>query len=539
MRSPHQLRRPRLGALVVAFAATAVIPATVDAGGPHDGGHGGRDRCERRNNNTYDALLECVTVRGVRQHLRAFQQIADANGGTRADQTSGYDASVDYVEQRLRKAGWRVDVVDFEYEDTEVTLQQLTPVDATYPSGAFVGSGDGTVTGTVVPVDLALDGDRASSSACTADDFAGLDLSGPADIALVQRGECSFGIKALNAEAAGAEAVILFNQGDTDAPDRNDLIVGTLLPDGEAVTIPVVGASFEQGVALAEPGATALVDVQFVTRTSQNVIAELPGRNRDNVVMAGAHLDSVPEGPGINDNGSGSAVLIEVAEQLGNHKPQNTLRFAWWGAEELGLLGSTAWVGQQSQEQLDEIALYMNFDMVGSPNYVFTVYDADQSTFPAPVPVPSGSEAVEDTFERFYTWRGVPYDDTEFSGRSDYQAFIEAGIASSGLFTGAEEVKTPEQQAIWGGSAGEWFDPCYHQACDTIANVSNRALNVNSDAIAFAVLTYAYSTEDVNGVPGKRVPGRPHGIPQPAGPEGTFPTDGGGGHAPAAPASLD
>jgi Zn-dependent M28 family amino/carboxypeptidase len=197
------------------------------------------------------------------------------------------------------------------------------------------------------------------------------------------------------------------------------------------------------------------------------------------------------------------------------------LRFAWWGAEEAGLVGSTAYVNDLSQAERDEIALYLNFDMVGSPNYIFMVYDADESTFEAPVPVPAGSIAIEDVFESFYTLLGEPYDDSEFSGRSDYQAFIENGIPAGGLFTGAEEVKTAEQAAIWGGTAGAQFDPCYHEACDTFANNNNHALDVNSDAIAYAVLTFAYSTESVNGVRGKRVPGR-FMIPQPAGPQGTF-----------------
>ena len=170
----------------------------------------------------------------------------------------------------------------------------------------------------------------------------------------------------------------------------------------------------------------------------------------------------------------------------------------------------------------------MNYDMVGSPNYIFMVYDADESTFPAPVPIPEGSAAIEDVYESFYTKVGEPYDDTEFSGRSDYEAFILAGIPASGLFTGAEGIKTDEQQAIWGGTAGEQFDPCYHLACDTLGNVDDHALGVNSDLIAFAMLKFAYSTESVNGVKGKKVPGPPFPLPAPAGPEGTFATEGGG-----------
>jgi Zn-dependent M28 family amino/carboxypeptidase len=240
--------------------------------------------------------------------------------------------------------------------------------------------------------------------------------------------------------------------------------------------------------------------------------------------MAGAHLDSVTDGPGINDNGSGSAALLETALMIAKLKPQNTLRFAWWGAEEEGLIGSTAYVEGLSATELDRIAMYMNYDMVGSPNYIFMTYDADQSSFPPPagVPIPTGSPAIEDVYESYYTSIGEPYDDAQFSGRSDYQAFIEAVIPAGGLFTGAEVVKTAEQQAIWGGTTGAQFDPCYHLVCDTLGNVSLHALDVNSDAIAFAQLTFAYSTESVNGVSGKKVPGPPNALPAPAGPRGTF-----------------
>jgi Zn-dependent M28 family amino/carboxypeptidase len=478
--------------------------------------------CDSRTNNTYAKMLECVRLNGVRAHQAALQRIADAHGGTRAEGTPGYAASIDYVLGVLADAGWKAEKVPFSYDATESSLRQLTPVQATYETGAFTGTGEGEVTGKVVAVDLALTGARASTSGCEASDFAGLDFSGPSDIALIQRGGCNFTFKAQNAEAAGAEAVIIFNQGDTSPGDRVGLIVGTL-GGANVVDIPVVGASFAQGQALAVAGSTAQVKVDFVTKHSFNVIAELAGRNDGNVVMAGAHLDSVPAGPGINDNGSGSAALLEIAEATSKLRPENTVRFAWWGAEEEGLIGSTQWVAQQPQAELDRIALYLNFDMIGSPNYIFMVYDADESSFRAPagVSIPKGSQAIEKVFESFYTLRGEPYDDSQFSGRSDYQAFINNGIPSSGLFTGAEQIKTAEQQAIWGGTAGQQFDPCYHKACDTYANNNDHALEVNSDAVAFAVLTFAYSTEAVNGVPGAKVPGH-FTIPAPAGPEHTF-----------------
>jgi Zn-dependent M28 family amino/carboxypeptidase len=514
----------RVAALAILSLTMAAVPAQAAVAAPGK-------TCDQQVNNTYQKLLQCVTLEGVRKHQAQLQKIADNNNdpfypGTRAVGTEGYTESVDYVAGLLRAAGYQVTLDEFQFQFIfPALLQQLTPINAVYETGAFTASGSGDVTGNVIPVDINLTGDRASTSGCEAADFAGLDFSGPNDIALIQRGTCTFAQKVLNAEAAGAEAVIIFNQGND--PTREGLIVGTLAP--AVVTVPVVGASFANGVALAQSGSTAHVKVlPNETRTAANVIADLPGENADNVVMAGAHLDSVTAGPGINDDGSGAAANLETALMMAKVEPVNTVRFAWWGAEELGLVGSTAYVDGLSQAERDRIALYLNYDMVGSPNYIFMVYDADQSTFEAPVPVPAGSTAIEDLYESYYTKIGEPYDDTAFSGRSDYQAFIEAGIPSGGLFTGAEQVKTPQQQAIWGGTAGAQFDPCYHQACDDLDNVDLHALEVNSDLIAFAQLTYAYSTESVNGVPGERVPGPAFTLPPPAGPEGTFASAGGG-----------
>ncbi|SEL10097.1 PA domain-containing protein [Blastococcus sp. DSM 46786] len=497
-----------------------------------------RDSCDRRHNNTYAKLLECVDLEDVLEHQRAFQKIADNSDDpvypdSRAAGTDGYADSVEYVAGLLEDA--RMDVT---LDPVEITfnfpavLRQLTPVAEEYETGVFTGSGSGTVEGTVVPVDINLVGDRASSSGCEAEDFTGVDLSGPADIALVQRGTCNFGDKVVNAQTAGAEAVIIFNQGN--GPDRMELIVANAatLGDGSTVEhgIPVVGASFAQGEALAQPGATAFVEVlPAETRTDYNIIAEVRGRDRDDVVMAGAHLDSVTVGAGINDNGSGSAALLETALSMASLKPHNTLRFAWWAAEEQGLVGSTSYVEKLSQKELDRIALYMNYDMVASPNYVQMVYDSDESTWDASAPIPAGSTAIEDLYESFYTKVGVPYDDAEYSGRSDYQAFINAGIPSGGLFTGAEVRKTEEQAAIWGGVAGDQFDPCYHLACDDFGNLALDALDVNSDLIAFAMLTFAFSTESVNGVKGRPVPGPAFELPAPAGAEGTFVVPAGGG----------
>jgi Zn-dependent M28 family amino/carboxypeptidase len=184
-------------------------------------------------------------------------------------------------------------------------------------------------------------------------------------------------------------------------------------------------------------------------------------------------------------------------------KPHNTVRFAWWGAEESGLVGSTAYVNGLSQEEADDIALYLNFDMIGSPNYVFFVYDGDDSDGVGAGPGPEGSAQIEQFYESFYEARNEPFKGTDFSGRSDYGPFIAVGIPAGGLFTGAEGVKTAEEAAIWGGTAGNQYDPCYHLACDTFDNISLDALDVNSDAVAASVLSFGMNTEIVNGEKGK------------------------------------
>jgi Zn-dependent M28 family amino/carboxypeptidase len=524
----HARRRRRACVLgVVTVAAVAALPGGAALAAPSQAG------CDSRTNNTYDKLLECVRVEGVREHQAALQAIADENDGHRFSGFAGYNASVDYVVETLRAAGYDPEVQPFNYLAFQPVgpsaLQQVAPNTITYVEGTDFGaitqSDRGDVTAAVTPVDLQLGIGNTSTSGCEAADWAGFPAG---NIALLQRGTCTFELKAENAAAAGAVGIVIFNQGNTAAEDRNNIPAVTLTANNTS-GIPVIGTTYALGVTLSQtPGLRMRVFANTLREIlpTANVIAEKTGANDDNVVMAGAHLDSVLAGPGINDNGSGSAAILETAIQMAKLKPTNTVRFAWWGAEESGLVGSTNYVNSLSQAEKDRIALYLNFDMIGSPNYIQMVYDSDESGFEAPVPVPPGSIAIEDLFESFYTLRSEPYDDAEFSGRSDYQAFINNGIAAGGLFTGAEVPKTAEQQAIWGGTTGAQYDPCYHAACDTFANNSMHALEINSDAVAFAVLTYAYSTETVNGVRGTKVPGK-FSIPAPAGPEGTVGSDGG------------
>ena len=428
---------------------------------------------------------------GANRHLIAFQRIADRNGGNRASATPGYDASVDYVAGLLRGAGYRVTTPEYTYDERIRADGTLEVGAQTFTLGLLQESVEGPVGGVTAPLTVLRED---ADTGCQASDFTGTDVAG--HIVVIRRGGCNFLLKARNAAQAGAVEVVISNSA-TGA----DMLNATL---GEPAPVPVGYVDFASGNTLAGlSGQTATADpsMEIRTSTSRNVVAQTRKGRTDNVVMAGAHLDSVEVGPGINDNGTGSAGLLEVALELGGRADvENAVRFAWWGTEELGLIGSQAYVDSLSFQQQLDIALYLNFDMIGSPNAAYFVYDGDNSDAVGAGAGPYGSAQIEDTFTDFFADRlGVPTRGTDFSGRSDYGGFIAVGIPSGGLFTGAEGIKTAAEAALWGGTAGVAYDPCYHSACDNLGNVDRRAFDRNIDAIAWSVGTYATSTEDVNG----------------------------------------
>jgi aminopeptidase S len=228
---------------------------------------------------------------------------------------------------------------------------------------------------------------------------------------------------------------------------------------------------------------TALQEFTTGGATGYNLVADWPGGDENATVMFGGHADSVSAGPGVNDNGSGSAGLLEVALTVAeqNLQPTKHLRFAWWGAEELGLVGSTHYVENLPDAELAKITGYVNFDMIGSPNPGYFVYASGSQ--------PPGSDQIEKVLADYFVSIGVQTEPVEVGGRSDHAAFARAGIPTGGTFTGAEETKSADQAAKWGGTAGEAFDPCYHRACDTLDNIDATALDRNTDAIATAVWT--------------------------------------------------
>lgn len=484
MTQRHLGRALTAGLAGIALVGLAVTPAQAH---PHNDAKLG------------EKIAKKVTADNVAKHLKAFQKIADRNGDTRVAGASGHAKSADYVAEKLYRAGYLITEQDFEFTYTETlaeSLKVVSPAPADVPIIVMSYSPStavGGITAQVAAVPVGAD----ATPGCEAEDYATGVYAGK--IALIQRGGCTFAQKQQVAAGAGAVGAIIYN-------NTAGALNGTL-GDPTAGLVPTGGVTQADGQALAAQVAAGPVTVTLELRElreqriTTNIIATSKWGDEDNIVMAGAHLDSVSEGPGINDNGSGSAGLLETAIQLAKYedRPANKVQFAFWSAEEFGLLGSEYYVAQLTPEQQRKFALYLNFDMIGSPNYAEFVYDGDNSDGVGAPAGPTGSAEIEAFINGYLDKKGSAHEGTDFDGRSDYGPFIAVGIPSGGTFTGAEGIKTPEQAAKYGGTAGVAFDPCYHAACDTTANISKKALDLNSDVIAYAMGTFANSTRSVNG----------------------------------------
>ncbi|WP_043569433.1 M28 family metallopeptidase [Actinopolyspora erythraea] len=467
----HNVRSGRFVAALLAAGATAAFTAAPATATP--------------------ATSSGLNVNDVNRHLVALQRIAERNDGTRASGTPGYQASVDYVAGKLRRAGYEVSTPDFDFTKYQLDSVELAVAGSPVEAGAMEYSPatpDGGVRAplSVTPVD--------DSTGCQAADYEGKDVTGT--ITLIKRGACTFAKKQRIAAEHGAEAAVIYNNVE-------GALNGTL-GGGDAGVIPTASVSKAVGAELvAKEGESAslTLDATFDEITTENVIAETRTGRKDNVVMAGAHLDSVDEGAGINDNGTGSAALLETALEMGGSPDvNNAVRFAWWGAEESGLIGSTKYVNGLTFEQQLDIAMYLNFDMIGSPNAGYFTYDGDDSDGVGAGPGPYGSAQIERDFTEAMKRQGVEVEGTDFNGRSDYGQFIAVGIPAGGLFTGAGGIKTEAQAAKWGGEAGAAYDPNYHEAADDLGNVDRTALIRNTRAMADVVTHYGETTEEVNGM---------------------------------------
>ncbi|KAG9076315.1 hypothetical protein FS749_011925, partial [Ceratobasidium sp. UAMH 11750] len=449
---------------------------------------------------TSKAYQEAIKIEGLLAHARKWQEFADRANGTRSFGTPGYKLSADYVYDLAKKSGYRVTRQGVKFPQSTIYSQDLIINTKQFGTGEVIALSYSPptpaqgITSNLVPIP---DGPANTAAAgCDAADYAGLDVVGK--IAFISRGACTFAVKSTLAKNAGAVAAIVYNNV------ANQGAISSRISYNVSESVPTVFIGLEtaqpfiarlNGTTSEAISATVNVDSLVKDVVSENIIAQTIWGNPSNVIHVGGHLDSVPAGPGVNDDGSGSATVAELLVQLAKFKPsRNAVRFSWWTNEEIGLIGSQYYVDSLSAAEKAKIALYINLDMTASPNYIYGIHDGDNSSGSNSTPSPPGSAALEKLFQKDFESKKLPWASYAFSGSSDYDAFLKAGIPAGGLATGAGGIKSEAQAATFGGQVGVAFDKCYHAACDTISNLALDAFLVNARSVAHVLATTAKST---------------------------------------------
>jgi Zn-dependent M28 family amino/carboxypeptidase len=410
-------------------------------------------------------VAAAITEEGLRSRLDALAAVSTAATGYRAVGTAGFDAAADLVASSLEASGWQVSRFGFSMPafvdpgDSRLVVDGRTFAARDILPLIYAPPGD--VSGRVVAIDRPDEATPVPGKGCTAADYP--EWSAGA-IVVVRSGPCFRRDQVLAAQSVGAAGfVAAYPRAEGGSALRPTLI------DPADLRIPAVGASLPVAqalVAAAGSGMSAqlVTDASAANAPTRSIIAELPGSDPDRVVMLGAHLDSVVDGPGINDNGSGVAALLELADALGGSRPGATIRIALWSGEELGLRGSSEWVGSRSSEELGAIVAYLNADMLASPNGIAGVYDESIAA--------DGSAAIRDLIAASITRQGGSPEPMDVSGQSDHFPFIQAGVPTGGVFSGADERISVAQASASDARAGQAADPCYHQPCDDGSSVN-------------------------------------------------------------------
>ncbi len=487
-------------------------------------------QCDARVNDTPSKLVECVQTADLWNHMKAFQKIANQNPGpdghaSRNSGEPGYRASVDYVARLMQQAGYDVSIQPYKflyYAYTGFpTFAEVSPTPHSYTLNSEWGPGQSIGTtnaaiqpagGIVIPPDP---NGSTSTSGCTSADFAGFTAG---RIALIQRGGCNFGVKALNAQAAGASGVVIFNEGN---PGRTDLLIGSLsdAADNPIVpTIPVAFTTFAGGTNLLNQyrnGTPPVMNISIKAivdpnRDDWNVIAESKGGDKNHVVVVDAHLDAI-YGAGMLDNASGSATILDIAQKMKNVQPLNKLRFIWFGGEELGLLGSAYYVNNLSSNELSHIGYDLDADVTATPNYTIGVLDpagpdlfSGVSTNTFPNRVYKASTVARDQAIGYFDSVGLNHELFSPAG-TDAFSFNEVGIPASGLLTGQDCCKNQHEVDLFGGFLGNFegnipsFDGgCVDNAflwCDNLSNNDPNVLTFMSKAFASMTVQMAFDTK--------------------------------------------
>ncbi|KAF9431779.1 Leucyl aminopeptidase yscIV [Entomortierella beljakovae] len=440
-------------------------------------------------------LLDQLTTPAIFGHLEELYAIAKKHNNSRSV-TNGYLASAEYVQSQLHLVA--ADYCDISTQKFKVPVWSELEV----PELSSTGIGhDGTSIHYQNKVDFQnfrYGGPSATlkkqsiqavaNNGCNSKDHKKV----KGKIAVIEEGgPCQLWDAAYLAEEAGASGILFYNN-----PKRKALLFSRIRivawKEGDPlIGIPVLSITNSFGATLIQNQDTVQLSLKTVNsqtvESTINVVCTSKGGDEDDTIVLGAHLDSVPEGPGMVDNGSGATSLLEIALVLARaeFKLKNKIIFGWWGAEEIGLLGSRHYVRElvKDKKKKKQIAMNMNFDMLASPNYVPYVHDGKT----APKELIGPSSKIDHLLIEYFDHNKKGYEYTDMVAGSDFLPFLLEGIPSGGLLTGAGERKTMEQRTLFGGFANAPLDPCYHQSCDTLENVSKEALTTMSQAALYAI----------------------------------------------------
>lgn len=523
---PNSRRRSWVAALCVAALTVVIAPAVnVMAADP----------CDVQVNDTPSKLVACIRTADLWNHMQNFQAIANANPSpadgmpSRNSGEPGYKASVDYVASAMTAAGYDVTIQQYTFTyyayTARPTLSQVSPITHDYALSAEWNPGQsvGTANAALQPaggIVIPPTPTSSSTSGCTAADFSGFV---PGRIALIQRGGCVFGLKVLNAQAAGASGVIIFNEGN---PGRTGTLAGSLVDAaGNPIipTIPVAFTSFDigsnlltqyqQAVQAGAPLPVLNLRIQAIVKSNApdyNVIAESKGGDKNHVLVVDAHLDAI-YGAGMLDNASGSATILDIAQMMKNVNPVNKLRFIWFGGEELGLLGSSFYVNNLSSNDLSHIGYDLDADVTATPNYIVGVLDPAAPDFfggkvtnTFPNRVYKASTVARDQSIAYFDSVGLNHELLSPTG-TDAISFNNVGIPASGLLTGQDCCKSQSEVNLFGGQVGNYEGKlgtsdggCVDNPfrwCDNLSNNDPNVLTFMSKAFATMVVQMAFDTK--------------------------------------------
>jgi hypothetical protein len=492
--------------------------------------------CDARVNDTPSKLVECIQTADLWAHLEAFQAIADANPGpdgkaSRNSGEPGYKASVDHVVDLMTKAGYDVTIQKYKFDYFAYAgipdLGEVSPIVHDYNLGVdwLPGKSVGNTKALLQPaggIVIPPTPVSSSTSGCTSADFSGFTAG---HVALIQRGGCNFGVKILNAVAAGATGVIIFNEGN---PGRQGLLSGSIVDANGNPFIPTIPVAFTtfavastpppdgQGLLNQFSAGTAPsmnVSVQGIVNhdaDDYNVIAESKGGDKNHVLVIDAHLDAI-YGAGMLDNATGSTAILDIALKMKNVNPLNKLRFIWFGGEELGLLGSRFYVNNLTSTEASHIGYDLDADVFGTPNFIIGILDPAAPDFfsrtvPATFPnrVYKASQVSRDQSVSFFDNLGLNHELLSPNG-TDAFSFNQIGVPASGLLTGQDCCKSQDEVNLFGGKVGNYdgnigtFDGgCVDQPfrwCDNIANVNQANFTLMSKAFASTVVQMAFDNK--------------------------------------------